>query len=296
MNMDTKKLFGELLETKKSRKKYHKLKVVNKDDGEKSQNNHLDQSFKSNIKSMSKNGFSFINDSKQYLNEKYYDKFIASESSEMIIQEIPNRVLPSVTNILNVTMSEKSKAALENWKKNMIEKLGEDGFNKYSKELMAIGSAMHSKIKSHLNGTESNVSQYDEVEKCLKSLETVLKNVSKPILVEKKVVHDKLLYKGIVDCVAFYKHTPVVIEWKKSSRDKSSLQSTYDAPLQLAAYMGAINNDISYDFMVEEGLVVVAYSDGHPANVFKLTKQACLDYWAIWIQRLNKYKQIQRIK
>lgn len=48
----------------------------------------------------------------------------------------------------------------------------------------------------------------------------------------------------------FYRDTPVVIEWKKSSRDKSSLQATYDAPIQLAAYMGAVNNDISYDFKV----------------------------------------------
>jgi len=46
------------------------------------------------------------------------------------------------------------------------------------------------------------------------------------------------------------RHIPVVIEWKKSSRDKSSLQATYDAPIQLAAYMGAVNNDDSYDFKV----------------------------------------------
>lgn len=49
-----------------------------------------------------------------------------------------------------------------------------------------------------------------------------------------------------------FRHTPVVIEWKKSSRDKSTLQATYDAPIQLAAYMGAVNNDISYDFNVSK--------------------------------------------
>lgn len=70
---------------------------------------------------------------------------------------------------------------------------------------MAIGSAMHCKIRCHLNGGQSDVSCYDEVENCWKSLETVLKNVSKPILVEQMVVHNELLYKGIVDCVAFYK-------------------------------------------------------------------------------------------
>jgi len=68
-----------------------------------------------------------------------------------------------------------------------------------------MGSAMHTKIQSHLTGGQPDVSHYDEVENCWRSLEAVLKNVSKPILVEKMVVHDGLSYRGIVDCVAFYK-------------------------------------------------------------------------------------------
>jgi len=70
---------------------------------------------------------------------------------------------------------------------------------------MAMGSAMHCKIQSHLIGCQPEISHYDEVENCWKSLQTVLKNVSKPIIVEKMVVHNELLYKGVVDCVAFYK-------------------------------------------------------------------------------------------
>lgn len=53
-------------------------------------------------------------------------------------------------------------------------------------------------------------------------------------------------------CLLCFRCTPVVIEWKKSSRDKSSLRATYDAPVQLAAYMGAVNNDVSYDFNVNK--------------------------------------------
>lgn len=73
-----------------------------------------------------------VDDSKKDLNEENYETF-TTVSSDIIVHETPKRDIPSVTNILNVTMSEKSKAALENWKKNMIEKLGEDGFNEYSK-------------------------------------------------------------------------------------------------------------------------------------------------------------------
>lgn len=72
-----------------------------------------------------------MDDSKQNLNEVYYEKIIVS--SETTVVEVPKRHLPSVTNILNSTMSEKSKAALEAWKKNKIEELGEDGFNEYNK-------------------------------------------------------------------------------------------------------------------------------------------------------------------
>lgn len=73
-----------------------------------------------------------VDDSKQNLNEENYEKCIPVPSNT-IVHETHKRDIPSVTNILNVTMSEKSKAALENWKMKMIEKLGEDGFNKYSK-------------------------------------------------------------------------------------------------------------------------------------------------------------------
>lgn len=68
-----------------------------------------------------------------------------------------------------------------------------------------MGSAMHSKIQSYLTGSQVEVSHYEEVENCWRSLDSVLNNVSKPILVETMVIHNELMYKGVVDCVAFYK-------------------------------------------------------------------------------------------
>lgn len=83
-------------------------------------------------------GPSMVDDSKLDLNEEYYQKFaVAACHDEVIVRESPPKsaavVVPSVTSILNATMSEKSKAALEKWKRSMIEKLGEDGFNVYSR-------------------------------------------------------------------------------------------------------------------------------------------------------------------
>jgi hypothetical protein len=42
----------------------------------------------------------------------------------------------------------------------------------------------------------------------------------------------------------------VLIEWKKSDKQKPEIEKTYDAPLQLSAYFGAMNYDVNYNFQV----------------------------------------------
>ncbi len=42
----------------------------------------------------------------------------------------------------------------------------------------------------------------------------------------------------------------VVIEWKTSQRTKSTLEDAYDDPVQIAAYVGALNADDKYPFVV----------------------------------------------
>ena len=41
-----------------------------------------------------------------------------------------------------------------------------------------------------------------------------------------------------------------LIEWKTSKRQKATIDSTFDNPLQVAAYMGAVNFDQQYDLNV----------------------------------------------
>ena len=43
---------------------------------------------------------------------------------------------------------------------------------------------------------------------------------------------------GIVDCVAVVGDTVCLVDWKTSEKTKHSLKALYDAPLQLAAYIG----------------------------------------------------------
>lgn len=42
----------------------------------------------------------------------------------------------------------------------------------------------------------------------------------------------------------------MVIEWKTSQRTKATLEEAYDDPVQIAAYVGALNADAKYPFEV----------------------------------------------
>nr|CAD7258880.1 unnamed protein product [Timema shepardi] len=58
---------------------------------------------------------------------------------------------------------------------------------------------------------------------------------------------------------------PVLIEWKKSDKQKPELENTYDAPIQLCAYLGAINYDNNYNLKkVAWCSSVVRYLATHP--------------------------------
>lgn len=41
-----------------------------------------------------------------------------------------------------------------------------------------------------------------------------------------------------------------MIDWKTSDRRKNTLKAAYDDPVQIAAYMGALNADSNYPFEV----------------------------------------------
>ena len=49
----------------------------------------------------------------------------------------------------------------------------------------------------------------------------------------------------------------VLIDWKTSEKKKSTLSSTFDTPLQIAAYAGAFNNDPRYPVGVQNALVAI---------------------------------------
>lgn len=194
---------------------------------------------------------------------------------------------PSVTKILTQTMPLESKLALEAWKEKMIKKLGQEGFDIYQKALLEDGASLHSCIAQSLLGKEYEVPL--KIEPVFKSVQHVLENVQYVKAVETHVVHNKLHYKGVIDCIASYRGENYLIDWKKSDKKKLSLKATYDAPLQIAAYIGAINASNQYPFVIKHGLLVIAYTCGSPATIYEVYDNTLQQYWTAWLRRLQEY-------
>jgi len=205
---------------------------------------------------------------------------------------------PSVNKILRETMSEENKMVLLNWEKRMINQLGEEGFKNYQQLTFARGKAIHSWLEDFLlTATQPATRPKDEVTlRHIQSIGHILPSISDVRVIESAAHHPKLDYCGIIDCVARIGDTLCLIDWKTSEKVKPTIQSLYDNPLQIVAYLGAINSDPEYASLkgLCEGAVVVLYNSGYSANVHKLPRETVKKFWKIWLERLQRYKNLAR--
>lgn len=221
------------------------------------------------------------------LYERPKDGIICVDCKKDLLLRQKLRIFPSVTRVLNATMSDSSRIALARWRSKMIADLGEAGFQEFYKGQIESGTDFHEKVQRHFSGTIQDL--VNSPNPALRSISNISKHISDVSVVESHVIHNKLAYRGIIDCVAKYNNKPVLIEWKRSDKKKTLIQNTFDAPLQLCAYIGALNFDINYNLQVQGGIVVVAYSDGTPADVFTVPLDECQKYWKQWLGRLRQY-------
>lgn len=158
---------------------------------------------------------------------------------------------------------------------------------------MRRGKQFHECLQRHFNGetlVKSEISP--EVNEIWNSIEHVLDTFQAPgVLIEQEVAHPYLFYKGIVDCVSFHNSTLSVIEWKKSDRQKKSLNFTFDAPVQLCSYLGALNasREEYRENPIKSGVIVVAYNDGQKADLFEMKEHELKKYWKLWANRVQEY-------
>ncbi|CAH2983014.1 unnamed protein product [Chilo suppressalis] len=217
----------------------------------------------------------------------------ASEDRILQIKQHQNdftKQYPSVTLILNKTMTEESKNALEKWKQERIAEMGLEEFNRFYAAQMAVGTKFHSTLKNYFTQPQTQLRIEKDVEGVWVSVADVLKNISSPKAIESNVVHPLLKYRGIFDAIADYEDKPTLIEWKKSDKPRKSILLTYDNPVQLAAYFGAVCNDLNYKHLnVRDALLVIAYTDGSKADAYHLSTDKLREHWAQWLIRLEQF-------
>ena len=114
----------------------------------------------------------------------------------------------------------------------------------YNKESLS----MHNKEQDAGGGDDSEElilpAQY------MQSVEHVLDDIGEVKALETSIAHFSLGYVGTFDCLAEYKGTLCLIDWKTSKKPKSTLADCYDYPLQAVAYAGAINQDPTMNLKV----------------------------------------------
>ncbi|XP_036101910.1 mitochondrial genome maintenance exonuclease 1 [Molossus molossus] len=202
---------------------------------------------------------------------------------------------PSVTRVLQKTMTSEQIFYLERWKKRMILELGEDGFAEYTSNIFLQGKQFHEALESILS-PQGNLKRDENLLESgyIESIQHILKDISGVRALESAVQHETLKYIGLLDCVAEYQGSLCVIDWKTSEKPKPFIRNTFDNPLQVVAYVGAINHDGNYSFQVHCGLIVVAYKDGSPAHPHFMDPELCSQYWEKWLLRLEEYTKKEK--
>lgn len=191
--------------------------------------------------------------------------------------------LPSVTTILNATKPQEDRDRLASWR----QRVGATEANRVSGTASRRGTQTHKQIQRYLLGKDSPCP--DASRPYWESIEPILQDIDAVRLIESPVFHYYLSYAGRVDCVASYKGVPCVCEWKTADKPKGVVERLYEYPLQLSAYLGAVNQYYQdYGVKLDHALLVVAIP-GMPAEVFWFEPVAMTDYWQQWEQRVAEY-------
>nr|XP_039267036.1 mitochondrial genome maintenance exonuclease 1-like [Styela clava] len=195
--------------------------------------------------------------------------------------------IQSVNVILKNTVDPMREVILNQWKKKMINKLGEKEFSDYQNNSMKEGRCFHKLLQDYLR---KEISIEGDGSDEWNSVKPILHEISPESAhnVEANVIHPKLFYSGRLDCVVEYKNKLCIIDWKLASKRKDNLKDLYDVPYQVAAYVGAFNilNDSSTQ--VSNAIIVRGYRNGSPASVHYLNDFAIEFYWKGWLRKLAR--------
>jgi hypothetical protein len=166
----------------------------------------------------------------------------------------PSGKLPSVTTILDKTKTEESKAALENWRKN----IGHARAQQITTEAANRGTRMHSYLENYvIDGVikERGSNPFSWVSHAMAQvvIKEGLVNVNEYWGVEVPLYFPDV-YAGTTDLVGVHKGVPAILDFKQSNKPKKDEWIT-DYKLQLAAYALAHNEIHGTD--INKGVILV---------------------------------------
>jgi genome maintenance exonuclease 1 len=204
--------------------------------------------------------------------------------------------VPSVTTILDKTKPAESRAALEQWRKNV----GHARAQQITTEAANRGTRMHTYLEHYVKNNElkepgSNPFGWASHAMAQTVIEDGLVNVDEFWGVEIPLYFPKL-YAGTTDCVGIHNQDESILDFKQTNKPKKQEWIT-DYYLQLVAY--ALAHNEVYGTNIRKGVVLMCVKPptdqmGRPLERPKyqefILKPEDFDYWADqWWHRLELY-------
>lgn len=175
---------------------------------------------------------------------------------------------PSVTRILAATKPQEDIDALERWRK----RIGYAEAEKISKAALERGKMYDNFVEDYSNGIDIPHAQLKEY---LSQFEIISR--------EQTIYNNEFGYKGRYDCI-FAKNGILILNDFKGSGRKKSRKYLKDYPLQIAAYIKAIEET---GVVINWGMISVILSDQIQTFVFDHCEIE--KYFTEFITRLKKY-------
>ncbi len=212
------------------------------------------------------------------------------------LYDTPGGKLPSVTTILEKTKPEESRAALEQWRKNV----GYAKAQQITTEAANRGTRMHTYLEHYVKNNElkdrgSNPFGWASHAMAQTVIEDGLVNVDEFWGVEIPLYFPKL-YAGTTDCVGLHKKDESILDFKQTNKPKQESWIA-DYKLQLVAY--ALAHNEVYGTNIRKGVVLMCVKPpvddmGNPLSrpVYQefVLEPKDFDHWAdAWWRRLELY-------